>query len=333
MNGKGLTVLAKKRDTYWMLALVGGLVAGLLAVVIMQPLTAVTQTPQVAKADRQTAPKPVIVGGFEAAAHLLNQPTVRKLSDAFNRIGYNLDRILERRGSVPRLFTASLPADIGQVREVKLRKAVFLMTVLPHVLRINEEILADRRRLWRLRHDRELGRKLRAEDRLWLAVQTERYRTKAGDLDALMARMDVIPPSLALAQAAVESGWGTSRFAREGNALFGQWTWTGKGVTPLQREEGKTHKIKAFDSIEGSVRDYMRNLNTHRAYREFRKQRAAIRRDGAPLDGGKLAGTMLRYSERGQAYVDSLTTIISANNLRHLDDVRLDVPAVPQPAI
>jgi len=271
----------------------------------------------------------VASGAVGASAHAL--------SSAFGAMGYHFDKVITGELAVPRMFLASLPDDISKVRENKQRKELFFSLILPLVLQVNEEILVDRKRLWKLRFQARIGKKSTAADRLWLEVMTERYRIKPGNpvknIDTLIQRVDIVPPSLALAQAAEESGWGTSRFVREGNAIFGQWTFDEtKGVIPKGRDKGKTHAIKAFPNLTASVRAYARNLNTHRAYREFRQTRAVVRRQGGPLEGRLLAGRLTRYSERGQAYVSSLRGLIDTNNLHHLDDARLttgeDGPAI-----
>jgi Bax protein len=252
------------------------------------------------------------------------RPTARKLSDTFTHLDYDLETVLSGKGRVPRLFLARLPKDLAEVRDNKLRKAVFFQTLLPLILQVNEGLLAERRRLWRLQARQRLGGRLDAVDRLWLTVMADRYRVKRGDMDALLQRVDVIPPSLALAQGAEESGWGTSRFVREGNAIFGQWTFSEDGnLVPRQRDEGKKHTIRAFDSILDSVRAYARNLNTHRAYGNLRRLRATMRRNGEPIDGNILAGTLTRYSARGGIYIETLRTIIRVNGLHRLDDARL----------
>jgi Bax protein len=144
----------------------------------------------------------------------------------------------------------------------------------------------------------------------------------------LISRVDVIPPALALAQAAEESGWGTSRFAKEGNAIFGQWTFALRsGLTPLKRDQGKKHQVKVFDSLIDSVRAYTVNLNSHRAYKGFRNTRQDLRRAGVPLDSQALVGKLHKYSERGQAYVSALRELINFNDLSPLDGARLyDIP-------
>ncbi len=255
--------------------------------------------------------------------------TAHALSTAFGAMGYHFDKVISGGSSVPRLFLAALPEDLAAVPENKKRKALFFSSVLPLVLQVNEEILAERKRLWKLRFRVRLGNKPDAVDRLWLEVMSERYRIAqhdpVADIDALIGRVDMIPPSLALAQAAEESGWGTSRYVREGNAIFGQWTFSPKNsLVPRKRDAGKKHRVKAFARLIDSVRAYARNLNTHRAYREFRKTRAVVRRQGGPLDGRMLAGRLTSYSERGPEYVATLRGLIDTNKLQPLDDARLD---------
>lgn len=258
--------------------------------------------------------------------------TAAALHSTFERLGYDLESVSESGAPVPRLFLASLPKDMADIRQAEKRKAIFFRTVLPLVLQANEEIRADRRRLWRLYAQSKKGQKLAAVDRLWLIVLSERYRVKRGDIGALLSRVDIVPPSLALAQAAEESGWGTSRFSKQGNAIFGEWTFSaaGDGIVPLERDAGKKHRIKAFKSLLHSVRAYTRNLNTHRAYREFREMRRVMRQDGNPLSGRKLVETLRRYSERGEDYVKTLRSIMTTNELGRLDDARLSAGAQAQ---
>ena len=153
------------------------------------------------------------------------------------------------------------------------------------------------------------GLRLEAADCLWLIVMSERYGVGEGDIDGLLHRVYIIPTSLALAQGAEESGWGTSRFAREGNAIFGQWTFAREGnLVPRRRDNGKIHKIRAFETLLDGAKAYAKNLNTHRAYRGFRKLRAGMRRAGHPVEGEVLARTLLSYPERGPAYIETILT-------------------------
>ena len=259
----------------------------------------------------------------------------QKLDLRMDVLGYDLDAVLQGQSQVPRVTLASIPNDLGRIRETDERKAVFFKAVLPLVLQVNEQILVDRQRLWELSAAKKAGVKLDAVDRLWLAVMADRYGTRRGDIDILLRRHDVVPPSLALAQAATESAWGTSRFVKEGNAIFGQWTFAEDhdGIVPGARADGKTHRIRAFDSLYDSVASYVTNLNKHRAYKEFRAARAEMRIRGQNLDGKRLAATLHRYSERGAAYVDELYAIIDGNDLSLMDRARLSTSGRRDPLI
>lgn len=317
------------------IGVVGVLTAGLFTVTLMHPVAGVTASPEAVIAAETSISRlvvavksrmaPVPVNFTLPSGDKLDAVNGKELPDTLAHLGYDLDSIIEGNGRVPRLFLASLPPGIEKIRETKVRKAVFFKTVLPLILQVNEEVLVDRRRLWDLKVRLSLGERWGAADRLWLVVMAERYGTERGDMDALLNRVDVISPSMALAQAATESGWGTSRFVREGNAIFGQRTFTEAtdGLTPDRRDEGKTHRVRAFASLLDSVRSYVRNLNTHRAYGTFRQIRTSLRDKGVPLDGVVLAAGLVEYSERGAGYVNYIRAMISANNLRRLDDARL----------
>lgn len=253
------------------------------------------------------------------------------LSKTFQQMGYDLDRVRAGEAEVPRLFLASLPGDLNEIQKPQVRKSLFFQTVLPLVLQANEEILRDRRRLWNIHYQQSLGQKPGPADRLWLKVVAERYGVKKSGIEALLNRVDIIPPSLALAQAAEESGWGTSRFVRDGNAVFGQWTFSDTGsLVPGKRDNGKSHKIKTFPSLLDSVRSYIHNLNTHAAYRQMRRVRQGLRLMGAPLEGLLLAESLKSYSQRGDEYVETIKVLIKTNNLHRLDDARLRGPTQPQ---
>jgi Bax protein len=241
--------------------------------------------------------------------------------------------------AVPRLMLASLPHDIGQVDDIAVRKAVFVKAMLPLILLANERIEQDRTRLLQLHEQLTAGGALAPRDRLWLTELAARYSrpvsggtastpdeaTVPADTASLLRQVDVVPPSLALAQAAEESGWGTSRFARNGNALFGQLTWSASqtGIVPRNRRQGETHRFRSFVNLKDCVDAYIHNLNTHRAYRDFRRERASLRRAGKPLDGLVLASGLVRYSERGPDYVRTLRTMIRSNGLTDFDDAAL----------
>lgn len=240
-----------------------------------------------------------------------------RLLDTYVGMGYQLEAVRAGDRDVPRVFLASLPRDIHALPEAGSRKAVFIKTILPLVLRVNEEIVQDRERLLRLRSVLISGRQPSPVDGAWLASLYERYDVKPGNIAELLRRVDEIPPSLALGQAAEETGWGTSRVARNGNALFGQ-------IVAVTEDFEGTPPLRTFDSLGQAVRSYIHNLNTHRAYRELRAERAAMRAKGQPLDGYVLAGRLHRYSERGQGYIRNVRQIIRGNDLALFDGVRLD---------
>ena len=247
-------------------------------------------------------------------------------------LNYSLETVAKGNAVVPRIFLSSVPAELASVKETALKKRLFFKTVLPLILQANQDILQDREKLLALRDKQVAGVAFSGTERLWLTVMAERYRLESPDIAKLAHRVDIVPPSMALAQAAKESGWGTSRFAREGNALFGQWTWEKgeSGLVPDARIEGKTHRVRAFEDLLGSVKAYIQNLNNHNAYREFRSQRAALRSRGKPMQGVALVGTLHRYSELGTEYTDRLKTMIQSNDLSRLDDAELAAHDIPE---
>ena len=249
-----------------------------------------------------------------------------KLFKDFRRIGYRLEEVRNGGGPVPRVFVKSLPKDIGDLDSIATRKAVFIKTLLPLVLHINEELRTIRARILTLTAQIAEARPLAPADQDWLSAQYGRFGVSEGDMARLLLRVDVIPPSLAVAQAAEESGWGTSRFALEGRALFGQRTYkTAAGLAPLGRPDGTRFRVKTFTRLMDAVRSYIRNLNTHSAYRRFRVLRGRAREQGGRLDPFELAEGLTSYSERGGDYVNSIKTIIRVNRLTGLDGARLSI--------
>ena len=254
---------------------------------------------------------------------------VEQLRGYFQAANYTLEDWDAGDRSVPRFYLASVPSrwrhEVAPNLPVALKKRYFFFVYAPLVLEANERISADRTRLG------ELGAQASRspDDDTWLHALTTRYFLDKEIideelLDELTRRVDIVPPSLALAQAAVESGWSTSRFADMGNALFGQWTWGGDGITPTeQRDELGDYQIKAFDSPEQSIAAYMHNLNTHRSYADFRTARAAARDRAEAPRGRALAATLTSYSEKGQEYVEMLLSVIRINNLDATDEAFL----------
>lgn len=256
--------------------------------------------------------------------------STEKLQEIFTRLDYqwppaNLD-------TVPALVLQSLPEDLGQLHSVSERKSLFLRSLLPIVLLENQR-LREQRAVFQLIINEGMPEEGTQAHR-WLQKIARELKVR-GDLgnaeiqQKMLSRLDEIPLALALAQAAIESGWGTSRFAREGNSLFGQWTYNVKsGLEPSERDEDANHLVKAFPDLQASVRAYMTNLNTSRAYREFRDTRADMRAKGQDLSAIELAHHLRRYSQRGMDYVEELQKMIKSRTLALLD--QLPLPAEPE---
>ena len=152
---------------------------------------------------------------------------------------------------------------------------------------------------------------------MWLGFKD--YQIEKEDIAELKLRMDIIPTSLAIAQAAKESGWGTSRFALEGNAMFGQWTWGKDGIVPKEKETNQEHKILKFPMLRSSVKAYMFNLNTHRGYKDFRDARAELRKNNKTISGLDLVNYLQNYAQTGSEYTKVLKKIINQNQLTDFD--------------
>jgi len=245
-----------------------------------------------------------------------------ELSSYFDHLGYDLGSVRDGQLAVPRVVTAAIPADMRALDDLDERKAVFLQTMLPLILQVNDRILRERSRAIALRALEDAGLEIPAASRYWLEDRAAYYRVSSGDWETLLRRMDMVPPALALAQSAEETGWGTSRFAREGNALFGQHNYD-SSKPQMAPQNGADYRLRVFDDALSAVAGYVRNLNTHRAYRELRRARAAMRDNGELLNGFVLAGYVYRYSERGGDYVAAVRALIRQNDLLDFDDARL----------
>jgi len=245
----------------------------------------------------------------------LNASTIKQL---FEDTNYSLQDVREKKLVKPVALTL-LPAEIKMIENTKQRKDFFIQIVLPLILKENNNIRLDRKRLFSI-INKSNNTKL---EKKWLDKKYKQYGVPSKELSILKIRMDEIPVSLAIAQAAKETGWGTSRFAQEGNALFGQWTWSGEGLKPKDADKSKGHKVMKFNVLQASVRAYQRNLNTHSSYKNLRKARAELRDKGLPLDSLLLVKFLNQYAETGEKYVDVLQKIIRQNNLKDFDDARL----------
>lgn len=233
---------------------------------------------------------------------------------------------------VPPITVQSLPADLETI-EPELRKSLFFRSMLPVILAENTRIEAQRRQLMMaLDGTMPEGRRL-----VLIGELAEEYGVDGDPLapetwQALRQRVNTIPVALALAQSAKESGWGTSRFAREGNNFFGQWTWNSDiGITPEDRPEDASHYVRAFKSPRDSVRGYMRNLNSHDAYERFRILREQAHRRGVVMSPMAMAAGLNQYSERGYDYVQDIRDLIIANRLVEItaDVALIEAPVRP----
>ncbi len=245
----------------------------------------------------------------------LNASTIKQL---FEDTNYSLKDVRETKLVKPVALTL-LPNEIKMIESTSKRKDFFIQIVLPLILKENSNIKIDRKRLFSIinkSNNTDLEKK-------WLEKKYKQYGVPSKDLSTLKIRMDEIPVSLALAQAAKETGWGTSRFAQEGNALFGQWTWSGEGLKPKDADKNEGHKVMKFNVLQASVRAYQRNLNTHSTYKDFRQERAKLRDKGKPLDSMILSKFLNKYAETGNQYVEVLQKIIKQNNLQDFDDAKL----------
>jgi len=268
---------------------------------------------------------PPLGGGVLPALHPVEAPAAglsvsgaASLDGLFETLAYAPLRD-GRTGPVPALLLRTLPRGFDRDGEEALRKRRFVRALLPIVLRVNATIGNQRAMVEHLARRSRAGRPMSAREWRWLGVLAELYRTEPDNWPVLRRRVAPIPPSLAIAQAAAESGWGSSRFAREGNALFGQWTFNeARGLKPTRRDTDKRHHVRAFDRLIDSVWAYARNLNAHPAYRELRRLRAAGKTNGA-----QLAAALDSYSQKGQVYIALIRRIIAENDLARLDGLKL----------
>jgi Bax protein len=227
---------------------------------------------------------------------------------------------------VPRVYLARIPSDIkSTIKTLKERKGFFIKTLLPLVLRVNERVLAERTYLKQLNRKASRGVALTAKETGWIGLLAKRYGLKKPDINQLLIRVDAVPPSLALAQSIVESGWATSYAARRGNALFGQMAYGGGGIAGTNIRQGKVvARIAGFPSPHRSVEAYIHNLNTHFAYQKFRELRVKLRSKGKGGSGHLLAATLLRYSELGARYTRHIQGVIQIEKLSRFDQSRLE---------
>ena len=245
----------------------------------------------------------------------LNAETTLNL---FEDLNYDLKSIRNGQKVKP-IYLTKLPKDIKTLGDTNKKRELFIKIILPLILNENEKIVEDRKKLFKI-----LGKNFNtAGERVWLKRRFKEYKIEDQDLAKLKMRMDIVPVSIAIAQAANESGWGTSRFALEGNALFGQWTWSKKGISSKNKDPDQNHKILQFQILKASVRAYKNNLNTHNAYQEFREARAKIRQEGKEINGWDLTKYLKNYAAIGEEYIVILGSIIKKNSLTDFDKANL----------
>lgn len=217
---------------------------------------------------------------------------------------------------------SSLPEDFMSVEPVSTRKELFVKTILPIIFLENEKVLAERNKIleWWTDTDGELIMRDYWPD--WLKSISEKYLYEGENIGDLLMSVDIVPISLAVSQAAIESGWGTSRYAREGNAVFGQYTYKEDlGILPKDRPDEEKFLIRKFQTISDSTASYIKNLNTHYAYKDFRENRKKIRMNGEKISGISLVKHLINYSERKEDYINDVEKMIKDNNFNDFDSV------------
>ena len=277
------------------------------------------KTPEITKSKKIIKKKTEIIeeeefGRVENTVSLNAETTL----NLFDDLDYDLAAVRAGQKVKP-IYLMKLPKDLKTLGDTKMKRELFIKIVLPLILDENQKIMDDRKKLFKIlaKNFNTVGEKV------WLKRRFREYKIEDQDLSKLKIRMDIIPVSIALAQAANESGWGTSRFALEGNALFGQWTWSKKGISPANKDPNKTHKILQFQILKASVRAYKNNLNTHSAYKEFREVRAQLRQDDKQIVGLDLTKYLKNYAAIGEKYVSILENIIERNSLTDFDKANL----------
>ena len=268
------------------------------------------------------------VAGPVSAPKVVTPATQQELKQFFLSLNYRWDTL--KTEGVPPIIVKALPEDLDDTARTTEKKRIFFLSLLPMVLMENDHICQERDSLQRLCSLHDQGRRLKREQQERIAALARKYRIQGNPLSdlrvrrRLLKRIDVIPPSMVLAQAANESAYGTSRFARLGNNLFGEWTFTpGEGLVPRKRPVGEFYEVRRFSNLYESVKSYMRNINTNSAYMALRNQRAMLRSKGLPLRGMDLAEGLKLYSARRDDYVKDIQEIIRRNRLSLLADAAL----------
>ena len=243
----------------------------------------------------------------------------KDLVNVFEENNYNYESVLMHK-KVPNLYISSLPEDFSKISSSSMKKSLFVRSILPLIVKENNKIESLNYRIKNLKSN---FNKISRSDALWLKKMMTSYKVKSNDINDLITKVDIIPVSIALGQAAIESGWGTSRFAMEGNALYGQWSWkTGSGIVPKERDVNEVYEIKSFLSLSNSVASYMKNLNSHPNYKNFRVNRNLLREHNIPISGSYLYKYLDKYAIDSN-YSDTLKKIIDINKFDELENVEI----------
>ncbi len=247
---------------------------------------------------------------------------MKELGQYYDSIGFNINANPNIVDAIPRLRFTHVPKNWDEEPSIPLKQSVFFRTMTTMALEVNEDILKQRQRLLNL----DMEQPLSVDDREWLEKIMAHYKVSrqgspysSDQLAELHIRVDIIPPSLTLVQSAIESAWGSSRFAREGNALFGQWTTSGQGIKAKESDAW----LAAFSTPHESVAAYCLNLNTHPSYSIFRVTRGEMRKEGRPLNGAELAMHLEKYSAKGIEYTSLVKNMIARHGLEVADTAKL----------
>ena len=241
------------------------------------------------------------------------------LVTVFNDNNYSYETIIQYK-KVPNIYISSLPKDFGKITSSNKKKSLFVRSILPLVIKENNKIRSINNKIKLIKNNFKMIGK---NDAAWLNKMMDSYKVKSNNIDELLVKVDIVPVSIALGQAAIESGWGTSRFAMEGNALYGQWSWkVGSGIIPKERNENENYEIKSFLSLSNSVSSYMKNLNTHYNYENFRINRSLLREHNLPVLGSYLYKYLNGYATDSN-YSETLIKIIEINNFKELENVEI----------
>ena len=259
----------------------------------------------------------------------------KDILELYEKLNYTPESWQEGVREVPRVYLPIIGDKWGSTTSkeitVENKKRLFFRGLAPLILRANELIMTDRDRLKNIKSSFGQNNSLAEKEQVWIQKLAQVYKVNLTDgqvtanvLDELWFKVDIVPVSLALAQSAEESGWGTSRFAAQGNAVYGQWTWGENAIKPeQQRKELGNYGIASFETLQQSVSAYMLNLNTHNAYESLRSKRAELRKKDQKISGALLAETLTKYSERGEEYVKGIKSLMDNNRLSPADDAYL----------